>query len=115
MTTDNIPAADRCELCGALRFGDGETDLRPSYDAVEMLRRLADIWLQDQVALGIVLARVAMPTASYRELGRMVGRSNPVVIAHVRHIRASYPEVGAFVESRNAHAQARKRRRVSHA
>ena len=115
MTTDNIPAPDRCELCGALRFGAGETDLRPSYDAVEMLRRLADIWLQDRVALGIVLARVAMPTASMRELGSVVGRDVSTVAHHMRALRKHSGALGAFVQSKNAHAQAWKRRRVSHA
>jgi len=104
----DIEADERCEMCGALRFGD-EVDTKASHDAVEMLRRLADIWLQDPIALGVVLVRVAMPTATYREIGRIVGRSNPVVIEHIKHIKSSYPQIGAFAESKNQYAQARKR------
>lgn len=112
MNVETIADAARCEMCGALRFGDGKTDSRPSYDMVEMLRLLADIWLQDPIALGVVLARVVMPTASMREIGAVVGRDVSTVAHHMRALAAYKPTLGRFVESKNQHAQAWKRRRT---
>ena len=114
MDIETIRGEERCELCGALKTAEG-VDIKASWGAVEAMRRLADIWLQDPIALGIVLARVAMPTASYRDLGVAVGSNHVEVQRKLSALRAYMPCVAAFAESKNAHAQARKRRRVSYA
>ena len=111
MNVETIADAARCELCGALRFGDGETDSRPSYAPVELLRRLVDVWVYDPVALCILLTRIAMPTGTYSELGAVVGRSPPVVLAHIRRISKEFPDLSHFARSNNAHAQSWRRGR----
>ena len=106
---NELQADERCEMCGALKCGR-DVDIRPSWTMAEAMRRIADIGLQDVVALNIVCHRVAMPDATYREIGAAVGCSHVWVQRKMKDIEAAFPGLGAFVRSQGRHAQGQKRR-----
>lgn len=105
-----IAADARCELCGAV-LASHDTEVGEGWKAVEAMRMIADLWLWDSVACGIVLARMVHPDATYRQLGRMVGRDEKAVRNRMDRLEAEYPQVGYFVRSHGPHSMAQNRRK----
>jgi len=111
MDIETIRGEERCELCGALKTAEG-VDIKASWGAVEAMRRLADIWLQDRVACELLIARVALPSATYRELGRLFNLDPMSLVRRASSLGKYSRAIGLYVKPQGPHAQAQARRRA---
>lgn len=103
-------AESRCELCGGIVTSAGECDTRPAHTAAEALRFLADIWLQDRRAAEIILCRLVIPGASYRDIAKMCKSRVQYIDYSMKNIGKAFPQVEGFCRDHGPRASGQRRR-----
>lgn len=81
----------------------------------EVLRYLASMWMEDANAPLVVLARIAGPTWSIRQIASHIGVSHGEVQRTMSAIKHGYPELSAMLDMRPRYSIAQTARRKQEA